>query len=62
MDELEQEFNIEEEREYWQKQLDEGNINAYYSLSRLCEYEGKMDESAKYFVKAIAAGQADTLF
>lgn len=62
MDELEQEFNIEEEREYWQKQLDEGNINAYYSLSRLCEYEGKMDESAKYFVKAIAAGQADALF
>ena len=58
----EQELNFEEERAYWQKQLEAGDINAYYNLSRLCELEGKMDESGKYFMKAVAAGQADALY
>ena len=57
-----EEFDPEEEREYWQKRLEEGDANGYYYLSRLCEYEGKMDESAKYFVKAIAAEQPDAMY
>ena len=62
MDELENELNLDEERQHWQKQLEAGDINAYYHLSRLYELEGKVEDSAKYFVKAIAAGQADALY